>query len=69
MQLKPNSNPVILYQPQGMTQPPECNNLADNIFVITLQTPLQVELLKRFENEQTVCIDSTFGSTDSGTCT
>ena len=36
MQLKPESNTVILYKPQGMTQPLEYDNLADNDFAIAL---------------------------------
>ena len=62
MQPKPESNPAILYKPQGMTQPPECDN---DDFAIALQTPLQTEneMQKTFRNEQTICIDSTFGTT------
>ena len=63
MQLKPSSNPVILYKPQGTAQPNECDNLTDDDFVIALQTPLQAEMLKQFGHERTICIDSTFGTT------
>ena len=31
MQLKPSSNPVILYKPEGMAQPMECDNLTDDL--------------------------------------
>ena len=46
----------------GTTQPPECDN---DDFAIALQTPLQTEnqMQKTFRNEQTICIDSTFGTT------
>jgi hypothetical protein len=57
------SNPVILYKPQGERQPAHCDNLSDDDFLIALQTPLQQQMLQTFSQDQTVCIDSTYGVT------
>ena len=62
MKLKDESNPVILYKPQGVPQPQECDNIGDNDFVIALQTPLQRDMMQTRGHGQTICIDSTFGT-------
>ena len=38
-----DSNPVILYKQQG--QPPECDNLCNEDFVLAVQTPLQANII------------------------
>lgn len=57
-----DGNPVILYKPQGLKQPQECDNLSDRDFVIAIQTPLQADLMKKLCNGRVVCIDGTHGT-------
>ena len=57
-----DSNPVILYKPQGVPQPDECNNLRDEDFLLAIQTPLQAEMMKIFGSGRVVCVDGTHGT-------
>lgn len=59
---KSGSNPVILYKPQGVRQPQNCDNLSDRDFVIAIQTPLQADVMKRLSNGRVICVDRTHGT-------
>ena len=53
-------NPITLYKQQGEPQPPECNYLCKEDFVLALQTPLQANMMKKHANGRVICIDSTY---------
>ena len=57
-----DSNPVILYKPQGLPQPDTCDNLSKEDFVLAIQTPLQADRMKRFSDGRVVLVDSTHGT-------
>jgi hypothetical protein len=55
-------NPVIFYKPQGSPQHQDWDNLANDDFVLCLQTPLQATLMKELCHNRVLCIDSTHGT-------
>ena len=59
---KSKDNPVIIYKPQGMKQPENCDNLSEKDFVIGIQTPLQESIMKSLTNDRVVCVDGTHGT-------
>ena len=52
-------NPVLLYKPQGVSQPQTCAGLNDEDFVLVLQTPLQKDVMQKFAPNRVVCVDAT----------
>ena len=56
-----NYNPVLLYKIQGMPQSDEMDNIADQDFVLAIQTEFQRDMLMKFGNN-TVCVDATHGT-------
>ena len=56
-----NYNPVLLYKIQGMPQSDEMDNIADQDFVLAIQTEFQRDMLMKFGNS-TVCVDATHGT-------
>ena len=52
-------NPVLLYKPQGGSQPQKCDGLNDDDFALVLQTPLQKEIMQKLGPNRVVCIDAT----------
>ena len=61
MELTPATNPVIMYKKQGSIVQ-SCTDLNIDDFVIALHTPLQAQILQKFGQNGTVCIDSTHGT-------
>ena len=57
-----DANPVILYKPQGVAQPEDCDNLSKSEFVIGLQTPIQANAMKKLSYGKVICIDGTHGT-------
>ena len=53
------TNPVILYKPQTVPQPDNCDDLSDDDFLLCIQTPMQASFMKNFGHKRIVCIDST----------
>ena len=49
---KSKDNPVIIYKPQVMKQPENCDNLSEKDFVIGIQTPLQESIMKSLSNDR-----------------
>ena len=56
-----NYNTVLLYKIQGMLQSGEMDNIADQNFVLEIQTEFQWDMLMKFGNI-TVCVDATHGT-------
>lgn len=56
-----NYNPVLLYKIQGMPQSDEMDNIADQDFILAIQTEFQRDTLMKFGNN-TVCVDATHGT-------
>ena len=56
------SDPVILYKPQGQTPPQKCRYLSERDFVVAIQTPLQADMMKQFTNNRVLCVDGTHGT-------
>lgn len=56
-----DDNPVILYKVQGQKAPVECAGMADQDFVLAMQTPLQASMLKQF-SAKVICFDGTHGT-------
>ena len=56
-----DDNPVLLYKIQGDKTPANCPGLADQDFVLAIQTPLQASMLKQF-GTNVICIDGTHGT-------
>ena len=54
-------NPIIIYKEQGRPQPDNLDNLADDNFLLCIQTEFQRDMLKAFEYD-TVYIDTTHGT-------
>ena len=52
-------NPVLFYKPQGTTDPN--GNLADNDFLLVIQTEFMRDMFSRFGNNA-VCMDTTHGT-------
>lgn len=52
---------VLVYKPQGKVTDGNTNLLA-NDFVLTIQTPLQADMLKKFGPDKVICIDATHGT-------
>ena len=51
-------NPILIYIEQGRSQPDNLDNLADDDFLLCIQTEFQRDMLKAFGYD-TVCIDTT----------
>lgn len=45
-----------------LSQSLEYNNMCDDDFMIRLQTPMQLSMMKKFRHQKILCIDSTYGS-------
>ena len=56
-----DSNPVLLYKPQGSKPTQETPSLNDDDFILALQTPLQAEVLEKF-GTNIICMDDTHGT-------
>ena len=54
-------NPILIYKEQGRSQPDNLDNLADDDFLLCIQTEFQRDMQKAFEYD-TVCIDITHGT-------
>ena len=48
------SNPTILYKPQGMPQPEACENMCNNDFMLVIQTQLQAEIIKKYSYDRVI---------------
>ena len=57
-----DSNPVILYKPQGVAQTDTINNLCDQDFALAIQTALQADMMKKLSDGRVVLVDSTHGT-------
>ena len=55
-------SPALLYKQQGKLRGIECKYLLENYFMLVLQTPLQVEVLKKCAPNSIICIDDTHGT-------
>ena len=65
MMEKGGDSPVLLYKPQGTeyTEVGICNGLREDDFLLVLQTPLQMEMLRSFGNN-IICVDATHGTNE-----
>ena len=59
--MKSESNPVLLYKPQGSQPSQETPSLEENDFILALQTPLQADMLVKF-GSNIICMDDTHGT-------
>ena len=56
-----NDNPVLLYKSQGTEPDDDLKDLNKDDFVICIQTPFQLDMLREF-GQEAVCVDSTHGT-------
>ena len=56
-----DTNPVLLYKPQGRDTSCDCPSLERDDFMLVLQTPLQTELLNAF-GKNIICMHDTHGT-------
>jgi len=56
-----DSNPVLLYKPQGSQPSQETPSLEQSDFILALQTPLQADMLVKF-GSNIICMDDTHGT-------
>ena len=56
-----NDNPVLLYTSQGTEPDDDLKDLNKDDFVICIQTPFQLDMLREF-GQEAVCVDSTHGT-------
>ena len=58
--MKSESNPVLLYKPQGSELSQNTPSLGKSDFILALQTPLQEDMLLNFGSN--MCMDDTHGT-------
>ena len=54
-------NSVVIFKQQGTKQSDNIDNMADNAFILEIQTHFQRDVMMKFGND-TVCMDSTHGT-------
>ena len=59
--MKSESNPVLLYKPQGSEPSQETPSLEKSDFILVLQTPLQEDMLLNF-GPNIICMVDTHGT-------